>query len=129
MAPGLNGLSGGPSQVLPSRVPAIRGDEWVSAVTTPDCPRATMDTVRTTIKYAAPLLATAAIAATIGFTPVASAEPARTGGRSAPAEGCATPSCSERPTPPDVDGVDPLVPTNTGALPDVPWVPGTDRAF
>ena len=87
-----------------------------------------MYTMRTIIKYAAPLLTAAAIGGGLGFAPVAGAEPVCAGGRIA-AEGCAAPSRSERATPPDVDGVDPLVPTNTGADPDVPWVPGTGRAF
>ena len=81
------------------------------------------------IEYAAPLLAAAAIGAGLGFAPAAGAEPLCTGGRIAPAEGCAASPRGERATPPDMDGVDPLAPTNTGADPEVPWVPGMGRAF
>ena len=85
--------------------------------------------MKRTFNLAIPLLAAAAIGGGLVFAPLAGAQPPCTGGHIAAAERCTTAPVGEGPTPPDVDGVDPLVPANTGAEPLVPWVPGYEQPF
>jgi hypothetical protein len=80
-----------------------------------------VNNMKTMIKYAAPLLAAAAIGGTVGLAPVALAAHGN-----APA--VPSPTTHQAPAPFQT-GVDPLVPAGGGADPYVPYYPGMSRAF
>jgi hypothetical protein len=85
-------------------------------------------TMKTTIKYIAPWLAAAAIGGAIGLAPIASAAPAST--PSSHGKVATSPTVSPAPVPtPFESGTDPRVPSDVGADPLVPYVPGTGRPF
>jgi hypothetical protein len=78
--------------------------------------------MKTPIRYVAPLFAAAAISGTIALAPAAAAAPSTT----------RAPSSNHvvRPAPPTYElGVDPLVPTDTGADPFVFIPPGYGLPF
>jgi hypothetical protein len=78
--------------------------------------------MKNTIKYVAPLAIAAAIGAGLGFAPVAAA--------TTPVAHPPAPVVSHAPAPPRYEsGTNPLVPTNTGALPFVLVPPGNGLAF
>jgi PPE-repeat protein len=81
--------------------------------------------MKTTIKCIAPWLAAAAIGGAIGLAPIASAAPATT---SSSHDKVATSTTAPAPTPFE-SGTDPRVPSDVGADPLVPYVPGTGRPF
>ena len=86
--------------------------------------------MKTTIKYIAPWLAAAAIGGAIGLAPIASAAPATTQGSHGKVVPNTTASTAPAPTPtPFESGTDPRVPSDVGADPLVPYVPGTGRPF
>ena len=74
-------------------------------------------------KCLAALSAATAIGCSIGLAPIALAAPATTSGPHP-----TTASTAVAQVPYDT-GVDPLVPSNVGAFPDVPAYPGQGRAF
>lgn len=83
--------------------------------------------MKTTIKCIAPWLAAAAIGGAIGLAPIASAAPATT---SSSHDKVATSTTAPAPAPtPFESGTDPRVPSDVGADPLVPYVPGTGRPF
>ena len=77
--------------------------------------------MRTKIRYIAPLFAVASISGAVGAAPIAIADTGTAHGASADSRSA--------PTPPGVDGVDPLVAANTGANPFVFIPPGYDLPF
>ena len=87
----------------------------------------------TTIKYIAPWLAAAAIGGAIGLAPIASAAPTTTPGshdKVVPNTTAPTAPAPTAPAPtPFESGTDPRVPSDVGADPLVPFVPGTGRPF
>jgi hypothetical protein len=85
-------------------------------------------TMKTTTKYIAPWLAAAAIGGAIGLAPIASAAPATTPGSHDKVVPNTTASTAPAPTPFE-SGTDPRVPSDVGADPLVPFVPGTGRPF
>jgi hypothetical protein len=85
-------------------------------------------TMKTTIKYIAPWLAAAAIGGAMGLAPIASAAPATTPGPHDKVVPNTTASTATAPTPFE-SGTDPRVPSDVGADPLVPFVPGTGRPF
>jgi hypothetical protein len=85
--------------------------------------------MKATIRYIAPWLAAAAIGGAIGLAPIAGAAPATTpSSHDKVVTDTAAPSTAPAPTPFET-GTDPLVPSNVGAEPLVPYVPGTGRPF
>ena len=80
------------------------------------------------IRYVAPWLAAAAIGAAIGLAPIANAAPATTPSAHDKSVIDSAPSTAPAPTPFE-SGTDPRVPSNVGAFPLVPYVPGTGRPF
>ncbi len=87
-------------------------------------------TMKTTIKYFAPWLAAAAIGGAMGLAPIASAAPATSPSSHGKAATNTTASTAPAPTPtPFESGTDPRVPSDVGADPLVPFVPGTGRPF
>jgi hypothetical protein len=86
------------------------------------------NTMKATIAYIAPWLAAAAIGCAIGLAPIASAAPATTPSSHDNVVTNTTPSTALAPTPFE-SGTDPLLPSNVGANPLVPYVPGTGRPF
>ena len=82
----------------------------------------------TTIKFIAPWLAAAAIGGAIGLAPIASAAPATMSSSHSKVVTNAPASTAPAPTPFET-GTDPRVPSDVGADPIVPFVPGTGRPF